>query len=912
MHILLDTNILISLVSEPRQEKLIDLLAGLVSSGQIKLLVPEVLKGEWDKKKGQTVENISRLFANSAKHAHSPIFKSQYQDELTILKEKVLKVDTLLNEGLFIELSEMVIVETTKRSLKGIAPFHAGKTKTGNDALLFFSVINYLAVIKEKEFTFITRDSDYIALNTPGPVLHPDLAPANIAVIYAPSLEKGLIDLQELGKITFEEKLSDVKSSFNIHVLSKGNKNFLDYLYEVLLACQQKMRMIPPDIFCRIHPFRILNKKYNYTYYSHYTLQSNNEELLDFFSHVNIDLHKFKAGAPYKNTGSNVAKLKFIIETLNRQFVFSISLVNSDKIITVKPSKVRSCDCTRCLYNKFKWKELLMPSYSSDDPLKLAFVHYQLGFYPKAFKEYYACYEQAKKDNNKILVYQLQYLLKWIRHNVFAESDAEVNKIKGEVDEWDNEKQYFSFSNAPAIDQQLARFFQNANPIRSYQLEIRKHTDSIRKHYNSQLRVSVSSNSNYFNLATEFSVFIEFTMANAMGYTRFSDFSDICKDFTEGVFLSYALNEYQPSRLSEFDDFVLASLLRFGNAEEMIRVYTLYVRKDFLFKSDDGSFKKLTENFLANENSLIGQMEESNAWQGSVHFYSMFWNLIVLLALTKFDKKFILNCFDKLYPFLEVMPKREKHRLNHLSSLIHARGKMLGKDRIKKIFKLCIADPEMHKDELFEAFSVLAMKHSFKLVTTDEEFDEFCQYFLDVCAKCNNYHHNILFNGYDLLVSSFQKKLGELIVKKLETKQDFNLYYLSALKDIIDYNLFFEDYLALYKNPGNVRRPSFFDLEAELQFRELNNLMNLAFKNKVKLPEVFVSKMKGISDYYDWLLNIERFDYKKFNPLWIIQYPTMYYLEKIFSISKIRKLVRIYLKTNNQPTLSYYYSQYVK
>lgn len=69
--------------------------------------------------------------------------------------------------------------------------------------------------------------------------------------------------------------------------------------------------------------------------------------------------------------------------------------------------------------------------------------------------------------------------------------------------------------------------------------------------------------------------------------------------------------------------------------------------------------------------------------------------------------------------------------------------------------------------------------------------------------------------------------------------------------------------------------------------------------------------MKGISDYYDWLLDLEGFDYDKFNPIWINQYATTFFLKKIFSNSEVQKKVRGYLKNNHQPKLAYYYSQYV-
>jgi len=117
--------------------------------------------------------------------------------------------------------------------------------------------------------------------------------------------------------------------------------------------------------------------------------------------------------------------------------------------------------------------------------------------------------------------------------------------------------------------------------------------------------------------------------------------------------------------------------------------------------------------------------------------------------------------------------------------------------------------------------------------------------------------------------------------------------------------------MSLFQKPGNRQKHPFYEMEGPIGFRELNNFMNVVFKYGIQLPDDFVNKLRGISDYYDWLLDMKDFDYSKFNPLWINYYATIYYLKTIFSLEIIRQKVQTFLRTFHQPTLAFYYTQHV-
>lgn len=56
------------------------------------------------------------------------------------------------------------------------------------------------------------------------------------------------------------------------------------------------------------------------------------------------------------------------------------------------------------------------------------------------------------------------------------------------------------------------------------------------------------------------------------------------------------------------------------------------------------------------------------------------------------------------------------------------------------------------------------------------------------------------------------------------------------------------------------------------RYNNLNRLINICYMYEVNLLDKKFDHLRGINDYYDWLLDINNFDYNKFNPKWVAQF----------------------------------------
>jgi len=160
-----------------------------------------------------------------------------------------------------------------------------------------------------------------------------------------------------------------------------------------------------------------------------------------------------------------------------------------------------------------------------------------LGKFTEAFEIYYELYQNAKNNNNRLLKFRLLYCLKWVSNYTYSSDDPGLKSRIKEIDIIDAESEFFNFSGADPLDKDIATLLFEGRAIDYYGGKIRETVDKIRKHYFSQLRANYSSNNNYWELVNEFLTLINFTIANGLPYTKYTDFQNICNCFIEGIFL---------------------------------------------------------------------------------------------------------------------------------------------------------------------------------------------------------------------------------------------------------------------------------------------------------------------------------------------------------------------------------------
>lgn len=269
MYFLLDTNTFIDYVKDSKDEFFFEQIIFLAEEGIIQILIPDILLLEWKEKKEKTLEFILKAFESTETISGREMTGSLLKNDYKYSQTKSESIDKLLSNGIYFKTPQKVKAETMDRSIAHKAPFHGGKTKTINDALIYFSSVYYLKKNKISKFVFFTKDSgDFGSPDNKSEVLHPELEDTQIQTLYFTSLYKCFDKLKDELKV----KQPDKEGRYQLIISKRGNKNFLDHLYDVITKYRSKINFLPTHILAQIEPFRIIEPKYDYAYHSGTTL----------------------------------------------------------------------------------------------------------------------------------------------------------------------------------------------------------------------------------------------------------------------------------------------------------------------------------------------------------------------------------------------------------------------------------------------------------------------------------------------------------------------------------------------------------------------------------------------------------------------------------------------------------------
>lgn len=167
-------------------------IADLAMQKDASLLIPEQLRIEWDRHKEEKVyknqeKNIDELIKKTTSLRDRVIKDEAQKKQLTELinqalhfKEEQVKIvggqtvaliDEIMDLGTKIPIDDKILVQAAKWGLKNVPPFAPKKNSTG-DAVLFFSIMNFLENFKDPILYFITDNKDDFSESSQPPLMY--------------------------------------------------------------------------------------------------------------------------------------------------------------------------------------------------------------------------------------------------------------------------------------------------------------------------------------------------------------------------------------------------------------------------------------------------------------------------------------------------------------------------------------------------------------------------------------------------------------------------------------------------------------------------------------------------------------------------------------------------------------------
>lgn len=718
------------------------------------------------------------------------------------------------------------------------------------------------------------------------------------------NLEKLLEDVNKSNVLTSNKFKARHKYITSFDCQPSKELHILDQLYELLKCTHFEVEYLPDVFFAKLSPIAGENP---FIYgHSGLNLDVGNEDLAKLFRSikVNQDNSIEIIDADFTKTVINPkAKFEKIIKVLRGNLIYSIRYDYDAPIILSNSQNKEKCNCLSCLHINHRYPELLdkLLNVSLQEVFDLtilmesAYLLSRLRLYEDSVRLFKRSYELALEENKYttqfIIRFNLEKLSRFLPR--WEDSDGLYDELR-ELDVLKEEQNLEIYRGS-----EFRKWIGSYGFIEDTKEKIYGNTSKVVDFYYDVQNGGEGTINAHTNLRYEYLKLVHFLERDFVVFDRFSEMRQITDSFLEGIIASHAVPENYSSRIREFDDWLIKQLVFRANPEEFRKYVRRYDLKAIDYRGDITSLlDDFIEHFKGYGKACRYIKNDKFKRNFTLEYDIISQNIIQLLGLLNLEASELNKLLEQL---LFAISSYKSPRLGwSIDFMIYRKGDSIDVSTYERILKYCVSErPFGH------VWTSLLIHEKMKESGMIFSFD-FAQYYLEeLKERYQNESFEVLSNAFPMFDSVKQRKdIVEFILESLDKEFTSNRYYDPAIRGVIPFN---KVLLEKFENEvlhGNSNLGDKIKIERngilttsndELRFPKLGNYINLVFKYKGSFSEETISFMAEINKYYEWLSDMESFDYSFFDPNWILEYDTRYYFRKFFESSRVKQSLKRHL-----------------
>lgn len=697
----------------------------------------------------------------------------------------------------------------------------------------------------------------------------------------------------------------------NLGVTIDSTQHILKQLGQLLDSkVYKESNFIPPHLLEKYSPFQISRN----SYYYNFTLTTDNKLLFELFKGFRIENNNeiiFTNPNYFKGVYNYKKKLIKVLESLNSNLITSINYKH--ETIDIKLVRNELCECLICELNNSNktksFKQLKTKEKDLTALMDVAYRNYKIGNFKTSADYFFKAKEIATLNKNHFVTYLIEYnlskLYNYVKYNSYkVKYDDEFLRRLKSINLESIFCKYKNIISAPIIS-----WVHNGNFYNIARNNISKNKNKIIESYYNSKKGGSSSNNYVFLLFNEMAKIDFFIQRNHIIYDHFVEYTELVSMFTEGMFASLATKEHSHTKINHLNNWTLHILINYSNPTNLIKLINRYELKEVEFEI----LSSKNENIIDYISNLIGNFHK-NATQSKKYLeqendrfsqreIKKIRNAIILSGISNFDDITLNKIASKINQFIE---KYGIYQDMDYVSFFYARKKTSLKIlTLKKAILSGVSNARLHSQFYFEPFTNYVSSQNLKISMTGKEFDSILKAFYFKCDFCNEVHEPtyLIYLHRVLASNDMRNTIKQSVLDSIDIKFHFESFGLAVIFDVINLNNTLLD-KAIHKiiaeinpNPKAQKFQSFnHGVDENKRNYKLDFLFNICLKEKVDLAQDKFDVFKGISHYYDWLLDMDNFNYSLFKCEWITLYGTKYYFEKMSKSDKLKKHLETFIK----------------
>ncbi len=721
--------------------------------------------------------------------------------------------------------------------------------------------------------------------------------------------------------VKYDEKLK------SIHIV--------DQLYHVLKSFDG-FGLIYPRTLARIFPFNLDEKVYEP--YSNYCLKTNNIAIHKLLQKVKVN-EKYEIEINDEALKPFSEKLKEIFTILNNSLVRYICY--REKYTEIEHHKISvlpynpDCTCNQCKYQKFNTPSLfaLLKEKSikhSDelvDALSEGYYSCKLGEHIKGWQIFNSIAEKSKEQKKNVVHFLAQYNSYSIYN--FVDSpwwENEAKAILPKIEEIDLHNVLCGLDVPLIVRDELIKVKEDYHLNYSRE-KIEEHAERIRA-----MKVlyankgSSSGAASVILLGQELHLLFAYYTLNSIITDDFFTFRATMTKAIEAFFNSYTTDSRYEYKYKEFDNFVLTMMLFYVEEDSMKRIFKTYdIKKIEIAETEKKSFIKMMTNFftsqVANQKHVgVKFNEDINRQEYFSHYRQLLRHLFnrAMLILSKVnlnseELKPITQPFtDFLHAGEDVNHSSWEYATRFLSNCIQA----FDEKQIKSIIELTLSEKyHRNANSSLEDICDSAAENANFTITDQAFFLKIFNLHSTPCSKNNRYHDMTkIFSLWNVADENGKLLIKQKAVEHLENKFDPDFYQHGVFNEVFnkhEHTNLLDQYISYAQNACHG-----FDLKEEKGHWIFHsyvgfNCMNCLSLLEIDFTEERIQVIAQKSDYYNWLVNYQNYDYSNFNCNWLTDACPYYLRMKLHKVETLKMRVASELAKDYNAELATFYVKHL-
>jgi hypothetical protein len=912
LFVLIDTCIWKKMVSKDEFSFRLRQLQRWIETKQIELVITEQIKEEWVKHR----ELESAAIRKAAKSKVSAIKAAGFILDITFdhhetiaqqrLEKQIYAIDELISSGLSIEHPDAVNYLTYQLKMSRKPPFHI-KLDSDNDSNMLFDTMHYFSKNPQKEFYLLTSNTDEFSSTENKTIFNPTLNNhyPDVRINYYIDHHQFFNSHSALGLSDDEKSQEDTRRVRTTHIVDTAAP-VLDQLYQYLSSVFKHWSFLPIKNFTEHFPF-LKGENVNF-HRTPFTLYTDNQEVYKLLTSIRINKERkyvLEGSEVIQDNEEHQKKLQVVTLTLAINLVHNIKFSDRSEIpffsYNFNIPKEHFSDIKNFRFSKLFEKRKIVDD-NSYERLKDAYAEFRLGNFLEMISICEEVSQMASCEHNpQYFIARFNIVkMKWFLHNYYYGEDNQQEVIK-KIDLINLNEELAYYKNSQ--DYYYLELINKEQLIPQYAMRISAYRDTIRNSYHSKDR---GFNEAASNMLFNFYELTNFITLNCVLIEDDAQFRRTATAFLEGVIASYASSSELGGKIVSFDDTLLIYLTQYCTSKEIRSNLQRYQVQKLAYKIKNSGSKSFIEIFLGflqdYELVVLGYTSQSSI---KTHFFwnnydKYFENFLTLLSVLDLPIAQIEDIAVALLKNLRVNKHLTVFDANiGIKQFLGKQGNNISSKTLKDYFCFFALDDSFRDASITDEISDFLSDTSITL--KESEFDQLKLIFFSESNLKNNLQNaDLLRIIYRYLTDEKQKsQIKKFVINLLDRSFDETIYYKFSISGVIPHtqkmeniyiNKLNEFVLSLNKN-----RPQLF---GNFSINQVDNYLNYLFSKGLMPEEHIKDKLCGINLYYCWLLDIDNFDYKKFEIKWLSNHFTIFFKQHYCASEILRKFLLDYIRAN--------------